>query len=159
MLWALAGLAWLAVDNARAWARYRSSLLPGRADRVALFAWLLSLLSTWMGPFMPIGAVLALALGIHARRKVMRGEARARSELPAEMARRNALVVLAVFVGVGLAIWSGWQAMPVESASDVAPFPAGSRVRHGEGDAHRVTRLALAGHVGQRDPPGVWRNS
>jgi hypothetical protein len=62
-----------------------------------------------MGPLLPVASGIALAIGLWERRRVLRGEISARSELPAQMAIRNAGVVGVVFLGVVLCLWYGWQ--------------------------------------------------
>lgn len=109
ILWAVGGLVWVLLSNAQALARHRVSLYPGRATRWSMAAWLLSLLAVWMGPLLPVASALALSVGLWERRRVLRGEISARSELPAEMAIRNATIVGVVFLGVVLCLWYGWQ--------------------------------------------------
>lgn len=110
ILLAAAGVVWLVLANAAALARHRVSLAPGRASRLSRGAWLLSLLSAWTGPLvLPLSAV-ALALGLFERRRVLRGESPARSELPATMAVKNALVLLGVAAALTLSLWLGGRA-------------------------------------------------
>lgn len=99
------GVVWLVLANARAFARHRVSLAPGRASRLSLGAWLLSLLSAWTGPLVLPLSALALLLGLVERRRVLRGEATARSELPATMAVKNAIVLLAVVAALMVGLW------------------------------------------------------
>ena len=108
-LWAVGGLVWVLLSNAQALARHRVSLYPGRATRWSTSAWLLSVLALWMGPLLPVASGIALAIGLWERRRVLRGEISARSELPAQMAIRNAGMVGVVFLGVVLCLWYGWQ--------------------------------------------------
>jgi hypothetical protein len=94
---AIAALAivWMVSANIRALNRYKGAL-DGRAPSLASrFAWLLSLLSAWTGPFVVLFAAVALVLGVREKRRVARGQITRRSALPAEMAVKNSLVLLA----------------------------------------------------------------
>lgn len=104
---AVCGVVWLVLDNARAFARYRASLLPGRASGLSRFAWLLSLFCAWTGPLVLPLSLLALGLGAWSLRRVLRGEASARSELPARMAVRNGSLLFGVGAGLIALLWLG----------------------------------------------------
>lgn len=100
---------WIITANLAALARHRAGLDGRKASLPARFAWLLSVLAAWTGPLVVVGALVAIALGVREQRRVKAGEATRRSRLPAEMAVKNGIVLLAAAVVVALLIWLGWK--------------------------------------------------
>ena len=103
-----AAVLWIVSRNLRAMGRYKGALDGRPPSLAARFAWLLSLLSAWTGPFVVVFAVVALLLGLREKRRASRGQITRRSTLPAGMAMENALVLLvAALVLFALLVFAG----------------------------------------------------
>lgn len=103
-----AAVLWIVSRNLRALGRYKGALDGRPPSLTARFAWLLSLLSAWTGPFVLVFAVVALVLGLREKRRASRGQITRRSTMPAEMAIENSLVLLvATLVLLALLVFAG----------------------------------------------------
>jgi hypothetical protein len=112
LAYAVAALAtlWLVTANLAALSRHRASLGGKPASRASRVAWVLSVVAVWCGPLVVVAALVAALLGAREKRRVERGQATRRSRLPAEMAVKNGVVILAATVVVVVLVFAGWRA-------------------------------------------------